>query len=61
MGMHTSQRPPAEIEGEAFNFMWFMCRIVNGGNRDRRFVINMDQTPVCFSMNAKQNLEVVGK
>jgi hypothetical protein len=61
MGTHRLQRPPVEIEGEALNFMQFMCRIVSGGNRDRRFVINMDQTPVYFSMNAKGLRKVVGK
>jgi hypothetical protein len=38
-----------------------MRRIVSGGNHNRRFVINMDQTPVYFSMNAKRTLEVIGK
>ena len=40
MGTHTSQRPPAEVESEALNFMVFMRRIVFGANRDRHFVIN---------------------
>jgi hypothetical protein len=61
MGMHTSQRPPSEIESKAFDFMRFMRCIVSGGNHDWPFVINMDQTPVYFSMNTKRMLEVVGK
>ena len=61
MGTHTSQRPPAEVEGEAFDFMRFMRVIVSGGNRDMHFIINMDQMPVYFLMNAKQTYEVVGK
>jgi hypothetical protein len=36
MGKHTSQRPPAEVESKAFDFMRFMRRIVSGSNRDRR-------------------------
>ncbi len=52
MGTHTSQRPPAEVESKAFNFMQFMLLIVSGGNHNRCFVINMDQTPVYFTMNA---------
>jgi hypothetical protein len=44
MGTHTSQRPPAKVESKAFDFMQFMRLIVSGGNRDRHFVINMDQT-----------------
>ncbi len=61
MGAHTSQRPPAEVEGEASNYMQFMHRIVSGHNRDLRFIINMDQTPVYFLMNAKQTYEVIGR
>ena len=53
MGTHTSQRPPAKVENKAFNFMQFMRRIVSSGNRDRRFVINMDQAWIYFSMNVK--------
>ena len=53
MGTHMLQRHPAEVESKAFDFMQFMCPIVSGGNRDRGFIINMDQTPVYFSMNAK--------
>jgi hypothetical protein len=53
MGTHTLQRPPAEVEGKAFDFMQFMRVIVSGGNRDMHFIINMDQTPVYFLMNAK--------
>jgi hypothetical protein len=53
MGTHTSQRLLAEVESEAFNFMRFVSIIVSGGNRDRRFIINLDQTPVFFSMSSK--------
>jgi hypothetical protein len=53
MGTYTSQQPPAEVESEAFDFMRFVRVIVSGGNRDRRFIINMDQTPVYFSMSSK--------
>jgi hypothetical protein len=35
--------------------------VVESGNRDRRFIINMDQTPVFFSMSSKQTFEVIGK
>ena len=61
MGTHTSQRPPAEVEGEASDFMRFVRVIVSGGNRDRRFILNMDQTPVYFSMNSKKTLELIEK
>ena len=61
MGTHTLQRVPAEVESKALDFMLFMRRIVFGANRDRRYVINMDQTPVYFSMNAKCTLELIKK
>jgi hypothetical protein len=61
MGTHTSQRPPVEVESKAFDFMRFMRIIVSGGNRDRRFIINMDQTPVYFLMSSKRTLEVIEK
>jgi len=59
MGTHMSQQPPAEVESKAFDFMRFMCVIVSGGNRDRHFILNMDQTPVYFSMSSKRTLEVI--
>ena len=40
--------------------MRFMHVIVSGGNCNRHFIINMDQTPVNFSMSSKQTLEVIG-
>jgi hypothetical protein len=61
MGTHTSQRPPAEVEGEASDFMRFVRVIVSGGNRDRRFILNMDQTPVYFPMSSKRTLELIGE
>ena len=61
MGTHTSQQTPAEVGGEAFNFMKFMRIVVSGGNCDRHFIINMDQTPVNSSMSSKQMLEVIKK
>ena len=60
MGMHTLQQPLAEVEIEAFNFMQFVRVIVSGGNRDWRFIINMDQMPVYLSMSSKQMFEVIG-
>jgi hypothetical protein len=41
--------------------MKFVRIIVSGGNRDRHFIINMDETPVFFSMSSKRTLEVIGK
>jgi hypothetical protein len=59
MGTHTLQRPLAEVESKASNFMRCTRLIVNVSNRDQRFIINMDQTPVYFAMNAKRTLDKV--
>jgi hypothetical protein len=61
MDTHTSQRPPAEVESKAFDFMRFVRVIISGGNRDRHFIMKMDQTPVYFSMSSKRTLELIGK
>jgi len=61
MGTHTSQRPPAEVAGEAADYMVYMRRIVEGSSRDRHFILNMDQTLVYFAMSAKRMLDVIEK
>jgi hypothetical protein len=61
MGMHTLQRPPAEVESEALDFMRFMRQIILSSNRDQHYILNMDQTPVYFLMNAKRTLELIGE
>ena len=60
MGTHVAQRGPEEVLGEASDYMNSMCPLMEGDNRDRRFILNMDQTPVYFSMNPKKTLEVLG-
>jgi hypothetical protein len=35
--------------------------MLQGPNRDLRWIINMDQTPVIFSMHPKKTLEILGK
>jgi hypothetical protein len=61
MGTHTLQCAPAEVESKALNHMAYMHRIILGSNRNRRFILNMDQTPVYFLMSTKRTLEVIGK
>ncbi len=55
------QRAPAKVESKALNHMAYMRCIVLGSNRNRRFILNMDQTPVYFLMSAKHTLEVIEK
>jgi hypothetical protein len=61
MGTHESQRKPEEVEGEAKDYMRLIRPFVIGNNRDPRFILNMDQTPVYFLMNSKCTLELIGK
>jgi len=60
MGTHESQRKPDEVAAEASDYMGVMRQICKGPHRDWRFILNMDQTPVYFTMNAKQTLEMIG-
>ena len=60
MGTHVSQRDPDEVRGEASDYMNSVRPLVVGPLRDRRFILNMDQTPVYFSMNPKKTLDVIG-
>ena len=59
MGMHVSQRKPDKVAAESSNYMDLMRQIVEGPHHDQHFIINMDQTPVFFTMNAKRMLEVI--
>jgi hypothetical protein len=61
MGTHTSQCPPAKVESKALDCMRFMQQIVLSRNSDWRYILNMDQTPVYISMNAKCTLELIGE
>jgi hypothetical protein len=59
MGMHTLQRLPDEVEREALDFMQFMQKIVLSSNCDWCYILNMEQMPVYFLMNAKCTLELI--
>ncbi len=56
MGTHVSQHNPEEVAREAADFMSLMRPIVTGPHCDRRFILNMDQTPVYYSMSKKRTL-----
>jgi hypothetical protein len=55
---HTAQAHPQERLREAASFMEAIRPIVRG--RDQRYIINMDQTPVYFSMTPKTTLALKG-
>ena len=60
MGTHETQRKPKEVATEAADYMALVRQLLLGPHRDRRFVLNMDQTPTWLSMSKKRMLEVVG-
>lgn len=61
MGTHESQRHPDDVGEEASDFMNEMRKKVLGPHRDPKFIINMDQTPVYFTMNSKTTLDIIGR
>jgi hypothetical protein len=60
MGTHMSQRHPEEVEDEATDFLNEVRTKVVGPHCDKRWILNMDQTPVYFTMNNKTTLNSVG-
>ena len=61
IGTHKSQRKPEEVQEDAMDYMHLIRPFLIGNHRDARFILNMDQTPVYFSMNSKRMLELIGK
>jgi DDE superfamily endonuclease len=57
---HKSQDLPSKKEDEAKAFVNDMIPAVNMPSRDKRFIMNMDQTPVFFSMTPKTTLDECG-
>ena len=60
MGTHETQRRPEDVATEATVYMNLVRPLLMGPHRDKRFVLNMDQTPCWFSMSRKRTIEVVG-
>ena len=58
--MHVSQRHPLETQEEALYFDKFIFPYVVGSHQDPNYVLNMDQTPIFFSMTPGTTLEQVG-
>jgi hypothetical protein len=61
MGTHVAQCNPEEVRGEAEDYMNSVRPLMKGDHRNQRFTLNMDQTPVYFSMSPKKMLEIVGE
>ena len=58
---HTCQRPPDAVVDEAMSFILHVREKVVGLNRQQKYILNMDQTPVFFDMPTGKTLNHVGK
>lgn len=58
---HTSQRRPDDVTEEAREWLEIIRPIVSAPNVERKFIINMDQTPVFLSMHPKRTLDLQGR
>ena len=61
MGTHESQRAPAETSSLSADYIARMQPKLAEPNRSQDFILNMDQTPIPFTFNAKKTLELVGE
>ena len=60
-GTHQAQAPPQTVSSAAEDFIVNIARpAVNQSYRDRRYIINMDQTPVFFSMHPSRSVDKIG-
>ncbi|KAI2512695.1 pogo transposable element with KRAB domain [Fragilaria crotonensis] len=63
LGTNESQRSPAQVAAEALDYIQNVARpkVSQEGGRHEDFILNMDQTPIPFTYNAKKTLEIVGR
>ncbi len=61
LGTNESQRSPGEVAAEALDYMQNIARpkVSQEGGRHKDFILNMDQTSIPFTYNARKTLELV--
>jgi hypothetical protein len=57
---HEAQKAPQESQDAAKAFVLSLVPTINAPNRQLKYIVNMDQTPVYFSMTPKTTLETRG-
>jgi hypothetical protein len=57
---NEATRAPQEIYDEVWEFLEFTCPLLLGPHCDRRWIFNMDQTPLHFSFHSSKTLEKCG-
>ena len=64
LGTNALQCSPAEVALEPMDYIQNVARpkvSPQEGGRHEDFILNMDQTPIPFTYNAKKTLEIVGR
>jgi hypothetical protein len=63
LGTNESQRLSAQVAAEALDYIQNVARpkVSQEGGRHADFILNMDQTPIPFTYNARKTLELVGR
>ena len=60
IGTHQSQKSPMLAVSDALDFIETMCPFLYGPSRHPKYILNMDQTPVYYSMHERRTLETKG-
>jgi hypothetical protein len=60
VGTHEAQRPPEDVRAEAIEFLVQLRPRLLSSDRRRGFILNMDQTPIFFSMTPRTTIERIG-
>ena len=56
MKMNDATCPPHEVYAQALDFLVTTCLLLVGPHRDKRYIWNMDQTPLWFSYHRLKTL-----
>lgn len=57
---HEAQTSPLEVRKEAETFLEYIRPILRVPNAQNSFILNMDQTPIFFSMSPKRTIDIRG-
>ena len=60
IGTHVSQKSPLLAVSDAIDFVEIVRPFLYGPSRHPKYILNMDQTPVYYSMHEKKTLEKKG-
>jgi hypothetical protein len=58
--MNEAMRPPHIVQGEVLDFLVTTRPMLSGPHHDKRYIFNMDQTPLFFSYHRARTLAKKG-